>query len=362
MLSYIIWNPDPSIFSIGSFDVRWYGLLFALGFIISQQVMYRIFKADGRDEKNVDTLTLYMVIATIVGARLGHVLFYNPDYYFSDPIKIFYLREGGLASHGGAIGILIALWLYSKRMKNQSYLWILDRIVIVVALTGAFIRFGNFMNSEILGKPTGSDYGVVFASPAAEYLEYQIVRAEDISVSRTSKIESDTKGRAPIGVLVEYNEVPVDEEVARAFYERQMPGVLGNSAYLADYIWHNPAEGLKYELYRSQGTTYAEFYTYGIVRHPAQLYESVFCLLLFVLLYRIWQKRRTTMPEGYIFGIFLILLWGFRFFVEFFKEWQEEFDNPLPLNMGQLLSIPLVLAGVFVLWKVTRKKELSKSK
>ncbi len=356
MLSYIIWNPNPSIFEIGSFDVRWYGLLFALGFIVSQQIMYKVFKADGKDEKNVDTLTLYMVIATIVGARLGHVLFYNPEYYFSDPIRIFYLREGGLASHGGAIGIFIALWLYSRRMKDQSYMWILDRVAIVTALTGAFIRFGNYMNSEILGKPTESNYGVVFATPIADALEQYIVRSEKIDISGTTKLESDTPGRAPIGVLVEYNDVPVDEEVARQFYERQMPTILGNNAYLKDYVWHNPSNGLKYELYKSRGTTFAEFYTFGIVRHPAQLYESAFCLILFVLLYLLWKNKRATLPQGYIFGVFLSLLFGFRFFVEFFKEWQEEFSNPLPINMGQILSIPMVLAGLIVIWGVSRKR------
>ena len=356
MLSYIIWNPDPSIFTIGSFDVRWYGLLFALGFIVSQQVMYYVFKKDGRNEKNVDTLTLYMVIATIVGARLGHVLFYNPEYYFSDPIRIFYLREGGLASHGGAIAIFIALWLYSRRMKDQSYMWILDRVAIVTALTGAFIRFGNYMNSEILGEPTGSNYGVVFATPVADYLKYQIVRSEEIDISRTTKLENTTPGRAPISVLVEYNEVPVDEQVARSFYENQMPTILGNAAYLKDYIWHNPGEGLKYELYKARGTTYAEFYTYGVVRHPAQLYEAIFCVFLAALLYWMWQKKRATLPEGYIFGVFLSLLFTSRFLIEFVKEWQEEFYNPLPINMGQILSIPMVLAGLIVIWKVSRKK------
>jgi len=360
MLSYIIWNPDPSIFKIGSFDVRWYGLLFALGFIVSQQIMYKIFKADGQPEKDVDTLTLYMVIATIVGARLGHVLFYNPEYYFSDPIKIFYIREGGLASHGGAIAIFIGLWLYSRKKTGQSYRWILDRVAIVTALTGAFIRFGNVMNSEILGKPTESNYGVVFATPISDFLEYQIVRSEEFNITRTSKITSDVPGRAPISVLVKYNEVPVDEEVAHNFYQRNMPSILGTASYLQDYVWHNSADGLKYELYKANGDTYAEFYTYGIVRHPAQLYESIFCIFLFIFLYYLWKNKRSTLPEGYIFGVFLTLLFLSRFLIEFLKEWQEEFNNPLPINMGQILSIPMILAGLFVMWKVTRKNETPK--
>jgi len=359
MLSYLIWNPDPAIFNIGSFDVRWYGLLFALGFIVSQQVMYKVFKADGRDEKEVDTLTLYMVVATIVGARLGHVLFYDPVEYLSDPIRILYIREGGLASHGGAIGIFIALWLFARKMKGMSYYWILDRVAIVTALTGAFIRFGNFTNSEILGEPTESNYGVVFATPAADFLKQYIVRSEEIDISRTTKITSDVPGRAPIDVLVKYNEVPVDEQVAHSFYQTKMPTILGNSGYLSEYIWHNPGDGLKYELYKANGTTYAEFYTYGIVRHPAQLYESIFCVFLTIFLYYLWNKKRAKMPEGLLFGIFMTLLFTSRFLIEVVTEWQEEFNNPLPINMGQILSIPMILAGLIIIWRVTRKKNLA---
>jgi len=151
--------------------------------------------------------------------------------------------------------------------------------------------------------------------------------------------------------------VPVDDQEARRFYEQDLPSRLGNNRYLDGYIWHNPGDGLKYELYKANGTTYAEFYTYGIVRHPAQLYESIFCVFLTILLYYLWSKKRQNMPEGLLFGIFLTLLFTSRFLIEFVKEWQEEFDNPLPINMGQILSIPMVLAGLVIIWRVTRKKE-----
>ena len=163
-LSYFIWNANPELFSIGSFSLRWYGLLFALGFVISQQILYAMHRSEGKPTKDVDTLTVWMVLGTIVGARLGHVLFYEPAKYLADPIEIFMIRKGGLASHGAAIALLIVLWIYSryevkfkgikltsKRIKreNQNYLQVLDRIVILVALTGALIRIGNFINSEI---------------------------------------------------------------------------------------------------------------------------------------------------------------------------------------------------------------------
>jgi phosphatidylglycerol:prolipoprotein diacylglycerol transferase len=178
LLSYIIWNGSPEIFTIPipfldtQITLRWYGLLFALGFLVGQQILYYIFKKEGKPEKDVDTLTIYMVIATVIGARLGHVLFYEPERYLSNPLDILKIWEGGLASHGAAVGILFALWLYArKKNPGQNYLQTLDRIVILVALTGALIRLGNFYNSEIIGKPTHNDNGVVFARNVTEVLK-----------------------------------------------------------------------------------------------------------------------------------------------------------------------------------------------
>src|SRR5690606_33100608 len=170
-LSYVVWDPNQAIFA-GFERLRWYSLLFALGFIISQQFMVYFFRKEGQDETLVDKLTIYMVLATIIGARLGHVLFYEPERYLSNPIDILKIWEGGLASHGAAFGILFALWLYARKKRpGQSYLQVLDRIVILVALTGALIRFGNFFNSEIIGKPTESNSGVVFARNVSEVLK-----------------------------------------------------------------------------------------------------------------------------------------------------------------------------------------------
>jgi phosphatidylglycerol---prolipoprotein diacylglyceryl transferase len=178
MVSYIIWNGSAEIFSLGSFALRWYGLLFALGFLISQQVLYYIYRQEGKPEKDVDTLTIYMVVATILGARLGHVIFYQPELFVTSPLSILLPFEfspfrvtgfTGLASHGGAFGILFALWLYSRKKKpGQNYIQVLDRIVIVVALTGALIRLGNFFNSEIIGLPSNNPFSVVFINPITD--------------------------------------------------------------------------------------------------------------------------------------------------------------------------------------------------
>ncbi|MEI8202057.1 MAG: prolipoprotein diacylglyceryl transferase [Bacteroidota bacterium] len=161
MTGNIVWNVNPEIFRWGSFAVRWYGVLFAMGFYVSFMIVSRFLKYEKMDVRLVDSLTVYMVVGTVVGARLGHVLFYEPQLYWHDPIKVFYIWEGGLASHGGALGVLLACYLFSRRFKID-YMWVLDRIVIVTALTGMFIRTGNLMNSEIFGKPTNLPWAFEF--------------------------------------------------------------------------------------------------------------------------------------------------------------------------------------------------------
>ncbi|MBF8961981.1 prolipoprotein diacylglyceryl transferase [Pontibacter sp. FD36] len=260
ILNYITWDVSPSIFSIGSFEVRWYGLLFALAFVFGQRILTKIYVAEGRTEGDVDVITLYMIIGTVVGARLGHTLFYQPEYYLSNPIEILKIWEGGLASHGATIGILLALWLFSRK-HNFDYMWVLDRIVIVVALGGALIRLGNLMNSEIFGRPTDLPWGFIFVRQS------------------------------------EYSHVP---------------------------------------------------------RHPTQLYESFSVFLLFVLLYWLWKKYKEALPKGLLFGIFVTALFTFRFLVEFLKEVQVEKEATMALNIGQQLSIPLIIIGLFILFRVWR--------
>lgn len=253
--AYINWNVSPEIFRIGPVAIRWYGLLFALGFVIGYQIMTKFFLKEKRPLKDLEALTITMIVGTIVGARLGHCLFYDPVYYLSNPVKILKIWEGGLASHGAAIGILLALWYYTKKHPKYTMLWLLDRIVIVVALAGAFIRLGNFFNSEIIGTPVSLPWAVIF-----------------------TRIDT-------------------------------------------------------------------------IARHPAQLYESLSYLLIFIYLFRSYYKFDGKIPKGRFFGIFLILVFSARFIIEFFKEVQSPFEHNLPLDLGQLLSIPFILAGIYFLWR-----------
>jgi phosphatidylglycerol:prolipoprotein diacylglycerol transferase len=248
-LLVIPWDVNPEIFRIGPVAIRWYGLLFASSFLFGYIIMNRIFKNENLSQAVLDRLTVYMAIGVVVGARLGHVLFYEPEYYLSHPVEILKIWHGGLASHGAAIGILIALWLFVRKEK-KDYTWVIDRVAIVVALSGFFIRTGNLMNSEIYGVETTVPWGFVFL------------------------IKGET---AP--------------------------------------------------------------------KHPTQIYEALAYLFIFILLYRIYWKNKGQHIQGLLISLTLILVFTARFFIEFFKEDQVAFESGMKLNMGQLLSIPFVIAG-----------------
>ncbi len=385
IFSYIIWQALPELFTfpdfiplLGGRPVRYYGLLFAMGFIISQQIMFYIYRKENKPEKDVETLTVFMVIATIIGARLGHVLFYEPDKYLSNPIDILKIWEGGLASHGAAFGILFALWLYSKydvhfkgikpiftpvKRPGQSYLQVVDRIVIVVALTGCLIRFGNFMNSEIYGKPTDSNYGVVFAKDLREFLERPTQTGiEDVEFEKITDYQLNENNDVPINMVLTYerqDNVNTVEAVER-FIQNNIPRYLSDPRYyLNDHFIFDSDLYENFEVTQMEdGRVRASVPIYGIPRHPTQLYESATSLLLFFLLFAIWFHYKSELPEGLLLGMFLIILFGLRFVHELFKENQVAFEDDLAFNMGQILSIPLIIAGIIILYRaIIRGKE-----
>lgn len=359
ILSYLIWTGSPEIFSVGSLSLRWYGLLFALGFLISQQILYYMYRKEGKDEKDVDTLTIYMVIATVLGARLGHVIFYQPEMILDDPLGVILPFEftptfkftglQGLASHGGAFGILFALWLYARKKKpGQSYFQVLDRIVILVALTGCLIRMGNFFNSEIIGKPTDSPMGIVFANRVSEVFKRgENNPVESVNITKNEDLPAGAHGRKPINVYV-FFKTGTTKETAEAFLYNEAKFYLTR---LSEYLDEPPSSQLNYQLTTEQsGALAARISTFGIARHPAQLYESISCLLLFALLFWMWTRKKAETQTGLIFGWFMVILWSLRFVYEFLKENQVAFEDSMSLNMGQILSIPLVLAGFVILY------------
>lgn len=252
----IEWNVSPEIFRIGFFALRWYSLMFIFSFLSGYYITRKIYLQEKKPEKYVDEIFLYVFAGTILGARLGHCLFYDPVYYLSHPLEILMVWKGGLASHGAAIGILISLYLFARNKRDVTFLWTVDRVVIVVALSGFFIRLGNLFNSEIVGSPTDVPWAFIFPR-------------------------------------YESNPVP---------------------------------------------------------RHPTQLYEAIAYLIIFIILYRIYNRKREKTESGLLFGFFLVTIFGFRFFVEFFKEVQESWEAALPLDMGQILSIPFVLIGLYLIF------------
>jgi phosphatidylglycerol---prolipoprotein diacylglyceryl transferase len=260
-LLVIPWDVNPEIFRIGNFAVRWYGLLFASSFLFGYIIMNRIFKNENLSDTVLDRLTIYMAVGVIVGARLGHCLFYEPEYYLAHPLEILKIWHGGLASHGAAVGILIAIGLFCRKEKKE-YTWVIDRIAIVVALSGFFIRMGNLMNSEIYGVETTLPWGFVFL--------------------------------------------------------------------------HNGETAPK---------------------HPTQIYEALSYLLIFILLHRLYWRKKGEHIQGMLISLGCTLIFVARFFIEFLKEDQVAFEAGMKLNMGQILSIPfIILGGLWLFYSIKQNK------
>lgn len=359
LLNFILWDQDPVLFRMGGFEARWYGLFFAMAFVIGQLIIARIFKAEGKTEKQVESLTLYMIVATVVGARLGHCLFYEPDYYLANPVEILKVWKGGLASHGATIGIILAMYLWARKEKT-TWLWILDRIVIVVALGGAFIRLGNLMNSEIVGKPTDSPLAFVFAHAGREAIE-----ASAPEVVKGLHFRKDPKaegvflngGGAPrVHILAELEAPGADPIVLQGYAERQLPAAL--MSYDEAHEHFRPEDApLNPKL--ANGTLEVDLA--AVPRHPAQLYEALSCIVLFLLLYTTWSRRKGSLPDGRLFGAFVVVLFTLRFAYEFLKENQVAFEDTMTFNLGQSLSIPLVMVGLYILSRSYRKNMHTRS-
>ena len=267
----IYWNAPEGI-DLGILTIHYYSLMFVIAFTLGWYLMKNIYNREGVPLEKLDSLFVYTVIATLVGARLGHVFFYDWDYFQDHLLEIFlpvrfepefeFTGFRGLASHGAAIGIIIAMYLYRRNVLDNPVLWVLDRIVIPVASGGIFVRIGNFMNSEIIGKPTNSDFGVVFQDLGEDF-----------------------------------------------------------------------------------------------ARHPAQLYEAFCYLIIFVILWWIYWKTDMRKKSGFLFGLFLVLLWTVRFMIEFLKEPQVGERATWALNTGQLLSIPFILIGFYFMFRPAKTPE-----
>lgn len=370
MLNYIIWNVAPYIAEIGSFELHWYSILFAAGFFFGFKVITSIYKSEGRTEADVEKLAIYMFLATLIGARLGHCIFYDWAYFQHHILEIFLPVEfepefkftgfRGLASHGAAFGIIFAIWLYSRKYKDQRFLYVLDRIVIVVALAGACIRMGNLMNSEIIGKPAASITSFVFVHPTQERLQGVFGKEVIKDVHFTSLGKDSVNFGYPVTEL-KMTLVTKHIDSAEAFVNTGVWNAIYNAP---DYPEHIALPVDKNLFLGSRvidkNTQEIDVLVYGIPRYPAQLFEAISSFLLFILLYGLYKKYGKDTPEGLLFGLFVVILFSLRFFYEIFKENQSQFEEGMQWNMGQLLSIPLVLGGIFVLIRAFRLKNQQK--
>ena len=278
LLNYIVWNPSLEAFSIGSFSFRWYSLCWLVGLLLAYLIVKRLYKEQKIKDELFDPLFIYCFLGILIGARLGHCIFYQPDYFLTSfkgfvemLLPIHFKADGGwkmtgyagLASHGGTAGLMLALWLYCKRTKLS--LWtVLDNIAIATGTTACFIRLGNLMNSEIIGKATDLPWAFIF--------------------------------------------------------EKVDP----------------------------------------LPRHPGQLYEAIAYALLFAIMWYLHKRMPEKIGTGWYFGFCLTYIFTFRFFIEYTKEIQEAFEASLPLDMGQILSIPFIIIGVICMIKSKRNVDMSK--
>ncbi len=275
---YITWDVDPELFTILGREIRWYGLFWVIGLIVAVVIVQKIFEKEKLPEKWFDSLFVYMMLGIIIGARLGHCLFYEPGHYLANPLDILKIWEGGLASHGGVIGIIIAVWLYSKKVTKKSMIWTFDRVIVPTGFTAAAIRIGNLMNHEIYGDVTSQPWGFRFI--------------ENIGAWK---------------------------------------------AGVADPIFSAPS-------------------------HPTQIYEALIYLFVFAITMYLYWRTDAKKKQGLLIGIAMIIIFASRFFIEYIKHVQVDSEEIMRQNtgliLGQWLSIPFVIWGVWLVWNAFRKNNL----
>jgi prolipoprotein diacylglyceryl transferase len=301
----MVWNPSEGI-DIGFFIIRYYSLMFVIAFGLGWYIMKKIYERENESIEKLDTLFIWTVIATLLGARLGQVFFYDWEYFRNNPTEILlpfkfhpefeFTGFRGLASHGAAIAIIIAMYFYSKKVIKRPILWVLDRVVIPVASGAIFVRIGNFFNSEIVGNVTDSAFGIKFVR---DYYSAKDV----LNITKLSNV---------------------------------------NDAYHA--IATDPQ--------------YADLLAKVPMKHPAQLYEAFLYIFVFFALFFLYWKTKTAEKQGLLFGYFLVMLWSVRFAVEYVKESQGGIEESFGLlSTGQWLSIPFILVGIYYIFMAEKPIE-----
>lgn len=348
-----ITNDISKAIPLGPVSLRYYQIMFLCSFIGGFYIIKWMFKREGAPEAWLDSLLMYMVFGTIIGARLGHVFFYQWDYYQHNIGEIFQVWKGGLASHGAAVAIIIGLIIYSRKVTKRHPFWVLDRVVIVVALAGAFIRFGNYTNSEIYGKMANSSVETVFVEPVKDiFLNRYSEWFYNVEFTNTGqRFETDSISYPIYKAKFELQD-DIDPNLAGSKLVNQIIPAMSNFKVDSRNIIAKPEATF---MLIPDEYNVVEVEVLGVPRYPTQWMESLGYLFVFITLFLLYLKTNRKDFLGYFFGMFLILVFGFRFVIEYLKATQVDFEYGMALNMGQILSIPLVLFG-FWLVLTSRKR------
>lgn len=365
-----LWHPDIYLFENDVFSIRWYSLLFLSGFIIGRFIVVRSYKLEKGYDLTVDMQMIYMVLGTLIGSRMGHVLFYEPEILKRGYLELFFFWKSGLASHGAAIGILLGMAIYSYKLKvkglkfrlvdrlirGYDFFQVMDRMIIAVAIGCALIRMGNFVNSEIIGLPTDSDYGVLFVKPVEDRIKGQLPFVERIHFEETGAFYAP--GQAVINTKIYFEHEPYKEQRIRNSVQKRLDYLLPRQGNGYSHVINPWAAALVHEFKRSPTQFVLEFESVGVYRHPAQLYESITYFLIGVFMFLIWHKHRIRLRPGSLLGFFFITAFIGRFLLEYVKENQVKnevitinSELAIGLNLGQTLSIPFIVLGFYLLFR-----------
>lgn len=346
MIATILWD-FPNHIPIAGFELRFYSLMFIISFVLGQYGMQYVFKKENVNPKLMDSLVYWMVGATIIGARLGHVFFYDWGYYKNHLSEILMVWKGGLASHGAAISIVLAMIWWSQRIAKKHPIWTLDRIVIVVALAGGFIRMGNWFNSEIYGAPANSSVETVFVEAGRASIERGYgENVKSLTFDETGTVFTTDSLNYPV-LEAQFRFFGLNENQTGEYVNNYLARIL--NATSKDDANILPYPDATAEVYTDENGAFASINVLGVPRYPTQLFEAAAYWLIFVILAFLYLKTNAKNRRGFIFGAFLIGVFGFRFFVEYYKEIQVSFETSMSLNMGQWLSIPLVISGFYLM-------------
>jgi len=367
VFGFISWDVAPELIT-SPITLRYYSLFFAISFLLGFYLIKKMMAKENAPESWTDKIFFYVFIGTILGARLGHVFFYEPDYYLSHPLEILKIWEGGLASHGAAIAVIISLWLYAKFVTKKSFFFGADKVVITIAIAAALIRLGNLANSEIIGERSDSSTAIFFEheakNNATSILNNHIdledhFTINDVSFERSENVLDTLNFSYPLAtlkVILSPKEGTQNNLEKANFVAKSFQNLTLEHIKTEDYHYFSTKRPIN--TYAAGEYMILEVPVGLIPRFPTQIWEALSYFVLFIILMIGYWKKQWYRREGLLFGIFLTFLFGARFIIEFWKEEQTDLTGNSMLTMGQWLSVPAILIGIFIIVRAIKKEPL----